>query len=119
MLAVAFFALGVLALSCINCASSNMGRALNVGVVTSGAMDVVSTRQAMAGGGVVEGNPLMPDGAWQQAALKAVAVTVVISGTRWLEREHPALAHVLRAVATTGWSLAAGHNWRVAQSTRQ
>lgn len=118
IMAVACFFTGLFLLLCINCASSNTGRALNVGVVTAGALDIHSTHQGMREG-LIEANPVMGNSLSQQAALKASGAAVIIAGTRWLEEKHPILAHVLRSLTITGWSIAAAHNYRLTQSTRQ
>ena len=110
-LAVMFAILGLICLGLIfsGCASSTLGKSLNVGVAVSGAADIVTTRQAIARGGY-EMNPILGQGVWRQSLIKFVGVSGVIAGAQIVERKSPVLAHVLRGITITAWSLAAWHN---------
>ena len=91
------------------CSASRTGRVMNSAVIGSGVADLATTRQAIARGGY-EANPLMQGGVWRQSLLKFVGVSGVIAGAQIVERKSPVLAHVLRGITITAWSLAAWHN---------
>lgn len=96
------------------CASSNVGKALNVGVGAAKTFDHVSTDRAEARG-LVEANPLVGSQQWRQLLVGSLGVGAVIAGARALERsDRPALAHVIRGIAIVAWSAAGVHNWRLA-----
>lgn len=114
-IAVTFTVLGLICLGLIfltGCASSNLGRGLNVGVIASGVADLASTQYALDRG-AEEKNPLMGQSLWQQIPMKALGIGTVIGLAHLIERKHPVLAHVLRGVVITGWSVVAIHNVKV------
>ena len=112
VLALVCFAFGLLCLSCITCAPSKVGKAMNVGLVASSTVDYVSTRQIAARGGV-ELHPLMGQSAAQQAAVKVASTTAVVWLLQRLEHAgHPRAAHVLRGIIIGTYTGAAIHNGR-------
>ena len=112
VLALVCFAFGLLCLSCLTCAPSKVGKAMNVGLVASSTADYVSTRQLAARGGV-ELHPLMGQSAAQQAAVKSASAAAVIWLTGRLEQSgHPRAAHVLRGIIIGTYTGAAIHNGR-------
>ena len=91
-------ALGLMALSCVGCASSGLSRGLQAAVVTTAVLDLHSTSVALAPGAGVEANPLMRGSdATTRAAMKAIAASSIV----WMG----------------SWGWAAVHNYRVAQVT--
>lgn len=101
-----------IALSLVSCASTGAGRLLNVGVIASGVADLASTQYALDRG-AVEANPVMGPSLWQQIPMKALGIGTVIGLAHLIEQKHPVLAHVLRGVVITGWSVVAIHNVKV------
>lgn len=98
------------------CASSTLGRSLNVGVSVSAAADFATTRQAITSGRGMEANPFMTQSPWIQGLLKVAGSTAVIGGAYVIERRHhEKLAHVLRAAAM---ALNAAVSWHNAQVIR-
>ncbi len=112
-------ALGVAAVGmfCAGCASSTLGKSLNVTVVASATADIVSTRQGLAAG-AVEMNPLVGSSFTKQVLFKAAGVGVILAGTQAIEKDHKVLAHILRATASAVWFGAAIHNVRVIREMR-
>ena len=109
------FALCMTVIFC-GCASSTLGRALNVGVGAARLADISSTHLAKAHGGV-EGNPLVGTGNLRQAVVSVLGASIVIAGTLWLEnRNHRVLAQVIRGAMIAVWSAAAVHNYRLART---
>lgn len=101
-------------MSMSGCASSNVGKTLNIGVGVAKTFDHVSTDRAEARG-LVEANPLVGSQQWRQLLVGSLGVGAVIAGARALERsDRPALAHVIRGIAIVAWSAAGVHNWRLA-----
>lgn len=79
------------------CASSNLGRGLNVAVAGSGVADLVSTSQAEGHGGR-EANPLMGDSEIRRVLIKSAGIGAVIGLASILDaKQRPVLAHVFRA----------------------
>ena len=112
VLALVCFAFGLLCLSCLTCAPSKVGKAMNVGLVTSTTADYISTRQIAARGGV-ELNPILGQSWPQQAAVKSASAAAVIWLTGRLERSgHPRAAHILRGIGIGTYTGAAIHNGR-------
>ena len=97
------------------CASSTLGRALNVGVGAAAVADVSSTEVAKAHGGV-EANPLIGSSAWRHVAVKFAGVSAVIALAGVLDTQHPRLAHVARLLPIVIWSGAAVWNLRTART---
>lgn len=113
-IALVCFALFLLAMSCIGCASSTSGKLLNGAVIGSGVADYASTQQVTRSGRGREGNPLFDHGPLAQGLLKAAGMGAVIGGA-WLldERQHRVLAQVLRVVVSAVWTAAAVQNTRI------
>ena len=89
------------------CSVSRAGKVLNVGVVASGAWDLIETSKAEDRGGR-EANPLMGDAEWRRWSLKAVGASAVIGGAALLEiKGKPILAHLVRGIAIGAWTWAA------------
>jgi len=115
LVSVVCFVLALLCFALIlsGCASSNTGRILNVGVVAAGALDLHSTRAAMAKG-AHEANPLVGDSATGQALLKAAGIGTVIGLSQLIENKgHTTLAQVMRSLAIVVWSAAAVYNYQI------
>lgn len=92
-------------ISLSGCASSSLGRGLNVGVVGSGIADVASSQ------GGIEGNPLMSNRVEQQIAVKGFGIGAVLGAAWWLDqKQHPLLAQVVRGIAFGAWTAATIHN---------
>lgn len=92
--------------------------ALNVGVVSSGVVDLHSTRVAIQAGGQ-EANPVMGQSAIRQAVLKAVGISGVIAIAGVLEsKQHPIIAHLVRGAAIAVWSGVALQNYQRAKEWR-
>lgn len=95
------------------CASSALGRGLNVAVAGSGVADLVTTQAALERGGV-EANPAMRHSAAGRWLLKGLGVGTVIAGAHLYEiKGHPAIAQVIRAVTIGLWTTTAVLNTRV------
>ncbi len=98
------------------CASSTLGKSLNVAVVASASADVMSTHIALRSGCCSEANAVFgshPHTATLIAA-KAGSTSLII----WLasileENNHPRWAHVARGMATGVWMGVTAHNVRV------
>lgn len=99
----------------INCASSTLGKSLNVGVIAAGTADLISTRHAITSGQGHEGNPVAGQDAWRQTLVKALGAGAVIGFAQVLEQQKPVLAHVIRAAAITGWSVVSWRNYSIAR----
>ena len=99
-IAVVAFVLALLCFALIlaGCSTSATGRALNVGVISAGALDLASTRQAMERG-AVEANPLMGQSAAQQISVKAAGIGSVLALAALLEQRSLTWAHVARIAA--------------------
>ncbi len=96
----------------IGCASTNTGKALNVGIVATGVSDLASTRYAI-GRGAHEANPLMGQGAIRQAVVKAVGLSGVLAATAALDRRGSrTAAQVLRAFVVAIQAAVTVHNLR-------
>lgn len=119
--ALACFALaGALAIAIIllsGCASSSLGKGLNVAVIGSAVADQVSTRYAIHSGCCREGNAFLGDGTWRQLAMKVGGVGLVLGLAALADRqEHPRwVGHLVRLIPIGIWSGAAIHNWRLAK----
>ena len=102
------------------CASSSLGKGLNVAVIGSAVADQVSTRYAIHSGCCREGNFLLGDGTWRQMVLKFGGVVGVIALAESVDGpEHPRWAsHLLRLIPIGIWSGAAIHNWHLAKGMR-
>ena len=96
------------------CASSRVGKSLNLGVGIAKGFDQGTTDHAEARG-AREANPILGSSQWRQVLVGALGVGVVIAGSQAIERSHPVLANVMRSVAILTFSAAAIHN---ARSTR-
>ena len=107
------FALCMIVIFSSGCASSTLGKSLNVAVVGSGIADIATTRIAINSGLAREFNPVMGQGVWRQSLLKAAGSGVVIAGTRAVEKSKPVVAHVLRGLAIGVWTGLAISNARV------
>lgn len=102
--------LGLLLLSLIGCASSTLGKSLNVGVGVSKTADQIMTDRGEARG-AHEGNRIVGDAQWRQLLMGVVGVSGVIAVAGLVEQErHPILAHVIRGAAIGVWTFAAIHN---------
>ena len=98
------------------CASSALGRSLNAGVVTSAALDLHSTRQAMESGRGREGNPVLGQALGQQVAVKSLGVGAVLGLAQLAEAKGKTVtAHLARAVVTAAWSVVAYRNYQIAR----
>ena len=105
----------ILALLCFalilsGCSTSATGRALNVGVISAGALDLHSTRSAMAHG-AVEANPLMGQSSLQQVTVKAAGIGTVLALAALLEQRNMTWAHVARIAAVALQVGASVHNY--------
>lgn len=113
-LALASFALGVLCLSCLNCAPSKMGKSLDIGVGVSAAADLYTTRQAIESGRGVEANPFMGQGAWTQGLVKVAGTSAVIGAAFLVETKgQTQLAQVIRLIAIAANTAVAVRNHQV------
>lgn len=99
----------VLLVALCGCASTTLGKSLNVGVAGSAVADYVTTRQGIARGGQ-EANPV-GDSAIRQALLKIGGVGFVWGFSGWVEiKGKPVIAHVIRSMAIVGWSVVSVRN---------
>lgn len=97
------------------CASSRTGKALNVGVVASGVLDLHSTQYALDRGGR-EANVLVGQHPFRQAVVKGLGISTVMGLTALLEmRGSHVWAHIGRGLAISAWSIVAARNYRVGQ----
>lgn len=104
---VVFIALSLM----VGCASSTLGKGLNVAVGVSATADLVTTRAAITDGRGREANPLLGQHAWQQGLLKVGGVGVVIGAAYLVEvKGRPVLAHLLRAGVAAFYTAVALHN---------
>lgn len=113
--ATAASASAVILMCSIACASSSFGKGLNLAVVGSGAADVVSTQVALDSGCCRELNAVMGSSLLRQSLLKAAGISTVIASAHLVEIKRPVLAHLVRGIAITAWSVAAWHNWQLAR----
>ena len=113
-IAVTAFVLALLCFALIltGCSTSATGRALNVGVISAGALDLTSTRQAMARG-ATEQNPLMGQSSLQQVAVKSAGIGTVLALAALLEQRNMTWAHVARIAAIALQVGVSVHNWQV------
>lgn len=92
------------------CASSNLGRGLNVAVVGSGVADLATTTAALDRG-AREWNRLMGDSEIRHWLLKSAGAGAVIGMAHLVElRGKPIWGYVVRGVAVGAWTWAALHN---------
>lgn len=94
----------------IGCASSNLGRSLNVAVVGAGIADVASLDSRVSR----EGNPVMGQSLQQQVIVKSLGIAAVLGGAFLVEeRGHPVWAQIIRGVMIGAWTMATIHNARL------
>lgn len=116
-ISVVCFVMFLIAMAMIfgGCASSNLGKALNVGVAGTSTADYAITRIDLRAGLGREANPILGQDAIRQAVVKALGVGAVVVIAQTLERkERKTLAHVVRGVAVGVYGAAFLHNWRLA-----
>lgn len=108
-----------MALSLSGCASSNLGRTLNIGVVGAAVADLHSSQLAIQRGVGREGNPLMGSSVWQQGLMKAGGVGLIIAAAHLAEsKQRPILAHLVRGITITAWSIVSYRNYQIAGGRR-
>lgn len=100
----------------VSCASSGVGKALNVGVLGSATADYVTTRQAINSGRGHEGNWILGESAIRQALLKAFGASFVIGAAAYVEAKgKPEFARVIQIMAIAAYSAASVHNYQIAR----
>ena len=101
----------------LGCASSPVGKSLNVGVGVSAGLDFTSTRMAIQSGRGHEGNVLLGQGAFRQAIVKVIGPVAVIGMASVVEKgSHRVLAHVIRSAAIVGWGFISVKNFQIARA---
>lgn len=117
-ISVVCFALFLICMGLIfgGCASSTLGKSLNVGVIASAGADLYTTRAAINSGRGVEGNPIMGQSLWQQLTLKSAGVSTVLAAAWVADRQQrQMLAHILRGAFITLNAVVAARNYQIAR----
>lgn len=98
------------------CASSRLGKALDVAVIGSGSADYLTTQAAIQTGKGREGNALMDHSPLVMGLLKAGGIGAVLAGAALLDSKgFTTWSNVARAAVTILWSGVAAHNLAIAR----